>query len=331
MINSLYNELKSGSSKEGGKSQVNGLSLEYALVFLLDMRKCKYSRQIDNRKETLQKNFDILPTKTKINMITTLDGFLGNWEKCSSKKFLRVPIRYNLHNDKCGIKGDTTDIDIITERRTIQNKDIIYGKTSSSTEILHISLKYNNLSIKHQRPSNLPSQLSLSQQASANYRKQYTKLNESIYQKIKQYPTFNCVPDKNKIIKPIIDLAEDTFRKYCNSRVSKNLLSYLTGGKVNKLILMIKDAPKQDIEMYKFTPCDQTLYIVKRINDLNIQIIFGTDYIFNLRLHTASSRITKSLNFKFDTTLKNMRDFKIQNLQDTNEQDDETEPEIVLI
>jgi len=208
---------------------------------------------------------------------TCLNQFIKNPTNCS----------YNIIND--GRNGDSTDIRLI----------------EGSSEY-NFSLKHNNLSIKHQTPSNLYRQLLLTPNQTIDYRKEYTMINNKYYYQWKDTMQFCNVTNKPEAIYEVNSLVE----KYINRSSliqQNNYINFLLSLQENKYIM-------------KWNDTDETLSLIKwniansvitnsSIVENSLLLNLSNDIKIKMRLHTGSKNITRRLSLKYDTTIDKLEEF----------------------
>jgi hypothetical protein len=199
------------------------------------------------------------------------------------------PTHFYMTLDNDGTKGITSDIYVCND-----------------TTSIGISCKRNNLSIKHQRPRALIQHLMLSKETELQYKTEYDKLIGDFFttSNSAKHILFNQVGNlKNKLYTDINELA----CKYIYAAADENKLHLikfmLSANEKNAFILHYNDNNKtfkvcklaksvNAIESFNVT-CKKTNYLEIECNTIK----------FILRIHNASSRITKEVSVKYDTKL----------------------------
>lgn len=153
-------------------SRLSGDYFEYSIVAYLQSIGIKHSNiYTDEKGKKLSSKYEFLPVGKRLSQQKKINQAI--------LKILNTAediLSYELINDNCGKKGDSTDIIIHTNIRDIK-----------------ISCKVNNFSIKHQRPSSLPSQLNMNSILSKQYILEYKNLNDAYYQQLKEKGQFNKI------------------------------------------------------------------------------------------------------------------------------------------
>lgn len=179
-----------------------------------------------------------------------------------------------INADHAGIAGDSSDI-------------ILH---CSDGIILPISLKYNNLSIKHPRPNslkccNLPDQ----------YYSEFKELNDKWYKNFSDsgYCVFSEVSKSDKF---------KMYRQF-NELVLKHIVS------IDQVVALFKFCTSIDQYLLVYEPKRGVLnyYRIKDSSSTDLPVLvsdttFKTG-ILSFRLHTASKSITPTLSLKYDVTV----------------------------
>lgn len=247
-----------------------------------------------------------------LSKIPNLDNFLKlDMEKASNSIILF------LQNEGIDIKNSTVDrlTDDVAKKGDVT--DIIVKDNNNR---INLSIKNNHKATKHPRPGSIPSNwLNLGKKGyiSEEFNEKYKEINDNFIQKMNdenhQFTTFkelkeidNDFINKN-LYAPICNLSVDTLNLKNNDKdASKYLFEFLTGTK--NFYKIINLPTKNYIEIMDFTENKiiPTSFIAKKINDSYISIEFSNGWVFQLRLHTASSRIAekgKKQSLKFDCQL----------------------------
>lgn len=240
----------------------------------------------------------------KKNVATNLQEEVKTEIKNSIKKIITPDEGkiYHLTKDNDGKKGITSDIKIYD---------------SSNSNIISISCKRNNHSLKHQRPGALPKHLKLSDELSAKFKEEYKNITQQFYKECnndnnKIYLFKDCtLENKNKLYKDVNELVATYLIKSSYEQKLSFIKYLLSMNDENLYILHYSDKSKK-ANLYKYNTSTMTSDINDSIEisrkEHNYIIIKWNNLIIQLRLHNASSRITKSISLKYDTTLLNFND-----------------------
>lgn len=192
--------------------------------------------------------------------------------------------------DSEGVKGDVTDIRITTE-----------------SEVINISLKHNHNALKHPRLSKVPQWINVSDTyALSNYKQAYNTIWENIIQDAKRnvpgitlFSELNTISDSyinQRIYHPLCELvAQFLISNIINSDQVSNMFYFLVG---NCNFIKIIDYPKEIVISNFVDIPTPNKVVITHTQDSYLKMEFDNNWILNLRLHTASSRlITKSIKF----------------------------------
>jgi len=225
---------------------------------------------------------------------------------------------YHLTKDNDGKKGITSDIKIFD---------------SSNANIISISCKRNNHSLKHQRPSALPKHLQLSDELTSKYKDEYKTITQHFYKdcNVNQIALFkDCDPEnKTKLYKDVNELVATYLSKATYEQKLAYIKYLLSMNDENLYILHYSDRTKK-ANLYKYntantpnavntanaaktanstkTSSDEPQSIDVSTKDNNYIVIKWNNLTIQMRLHNASSRITKSVSLKYDTTILNFNE-----------------------
>lgn len=179
--------------------------------------------------------------------------------------------------------------------------DIVINQT------VYLSIKNNKLYAKSQRPNNLPKQCGFlnNEQSSVDYLSKYKCITDMFYNKHKNHTYFREIDKQTiwiELYKPIYALVSN-FISVCDKSHIKQLYSFLKG---ETNYWQVLNKPKY-VVLYDFTKSYHlpTRLTVSYDSKGYILLQFNNKHTFRLRLHTASSRLTKNLSLKFDTILIN--------------------------
>ena len=177
----------------------------------------------------------------------------------------------------------------------------LYG----NNEHVGFSLKKNNMSIKHPRPSAFYNQCNLNKDTSIRYKEDYMKCNNLWYEKIKNMNTFDKI---NTIMKQqlYIDFNNNT-KKYLDNLSLDEISTFWNFLIQYECVYILKyDTHKKQIILYNYLNIMEPTKINSiEVKDNHIIIIFNNSININMRLHNASKNITKSLSLKYDTKILN--------------------------
>lgn len=272
-------------------SNLHGRVLEYILVLGI---KEGFKQNVIFSEQTLISNERDQRKLEEINK-SVLNHFISSSPKIVkqiSKEFTKEEtILLNRLSDDEGRKGDVSDISL-----------------SSSEKTLNISIKNNHLAIKHQRPGPTFKHLGIKNNIDINlFKNEYKRINNSFFDKSNQ-----IVPDvKNYsqvesikfdyLYEPICDLVSNLINKYPNQgRVYQNFLISVVDFK--KIVLF-----DDRFEIHSYDNIPPSNFMESYVKDKNyVYVDFKNDIILKMRLHTASSEITRTGSLKFDTQIHHL-------------------------
>lgn len=193
--------------------------------------------------------------------------------------------------DSEGVKGDVTDIRITTE-----------------IEVINISLKHNHYALKHPRLTKVPQWINVSDTyALSNYKKEYKEIWENIIIDAgKHIPGILLFNELNSIsgdyinrniYRPLYKLVANFLDSNIKDSTQVSKMFYFLVGNCN--FVKIIDLRKEIVVLnFIDIPAPQKVKITHPQNGY-LRMEFDNDWILNLRLHTASSKL-KSKSIKFD-------------------------------
>jgi len=195
-------------------------------------------------------------------------------------------------SDEEGKKGDVTDIRLTYDEKT-----------------LNISLKNNHLATKHQRPGPTPKHIGLTSDSeeAKHFKIQYQKINFDFFNFVKSknqnFEKYNEVEEYKleHLYEPICNLVSDLLNKH--KQRSKDYLLFLIGNVFFKKIVLFKNY----FQISSFDNIPETQRMKSWVERKNYVIVeFNDDILLSMRLHTASSRLSKGGSLKFDTQIQKM-------------------------
>ena len=277
-------------------SNLNGRSLEYLLVKLIydnnpNITISQTTLTAQNRDES---NISKLNPELKTSMESSC---LKIYEWINSEiGELKEVIRFT---DYQGTLGNPTDVKVISE-----------------TKDLSISLKHNNNSIKHQRPSATAQHFGYDKGSSEDllFRRQYKEILDDFYSlcegsfpKAKRYDEV-LESTYNHLYKPMNHLVVSFINEFGNKPANRNHYFKFIFGDENIYRVIAKDGeinivpniPSTDITSISAGP----FLLSNNVSDNKnyIKVVFNNHFFIVKRLHTASSLIA-SRSLKYDTKM----------------------------
>jgi hypothetical protein len=216
-------------------------------------------------------------------LIQDTDNYTFDVEFDQTIKFIRlVP-------DSEGKNGNTNDIELYDAAQMF---------------ICGLSVKHRNLSLKHPRAGSIGNHIGADVgNIKANlYVTHYTKLNLKWYEELSKNTAFRDVDNAiiYKMYGEFINLLFNTLKN--NHKSIVQLLKFCLSIDDRLQYLVVFDKCISIMEKIKLTKC-RKYRIRKEPNRLVITI---GDIIIYMRIHTASSNITKTLSLKYDVTCDNI-------------------------
>ena len=273
-----------------GLSNLNGRVLEYILV--LEMKNT-FNNDVVYTNATIKSN-----TRDK-SKIVEIDNSLLDHFKSSSLLICEKLISYfnddktvyiDRLDDDLGTRGDVTDIRIFNDKKN-----------------LNLSIKNNNLAVKHQRPGPTPKHLNLesSHEDFLSFKKKYSIINTKFFEKSNDLVKNVKLYDEVELIKfddlyyPTCCLVSDLINKHTDK--GGVYQDFLIGTVNFKKIILFKNR----IEIHSYDNLPKSKKMSSWVKNKNYVVVnFHNNIILKMRLHTASSKIKKLGNLKFDTKVE---------------------------
>ena len=174
---------------------------------------------------------------------------------------------------------------------------------------INISIKHNNQSLKHQKASNLWSQMRMCPSRKRRFIEAYEKITSAWYAAHWGSGNANTYSEVSQV-------AKQTLYNDINSLILKNLVSapqkdlrgyldfILDLPTANKYIIKCDKDRAAVRVMQLCVPGNAPITGIKRVgNFIEIQL-GGPDLVVRMRLHTCKNRLTPKLALKYDTQLK---------------------------
>jgi len=195
-------------------------------------------------------------------------------------------------SDISGIKGDVTDI-------------IVFGKNNTS---LNLSIKNNHRAVKHQRPGSLIQQLGFPKgsQKDLTYRRELSNIYQNFHLKIqKQTPVPKLFRDVEIlkypfIYRPVCSLVSETINSFSKELNIPNQYQSFLIGNTNFYKVIVNDG---HVNILEFSEIIKSTHMISTCSENYVYVDFTNGIKVNMRLHTASSRITDNISLKFDSQL----------------------------
>lgn len=254
---------------------INGKSLEYIIAKALcspdkfnNVDCFNYKEKYDSLSKAQMVDYDITANIIKLYYASRCD--ITDWD-------------VSFNTDVCGTKGDSSDI-------------VVGGVTKFG-----ISIKNTKSYIKSQRPSGLPTQCGIRSVSDMgrDYISKYTDVCNKFYISHINYSYFRDIDKKH-----IHDLYSD---------INMIVIDFLTKLKMKNMVMFFEFIysnnvqiinTKKSVIIYDFTKRKIPTTCDISINRGRVELKYNTGLVVLMRLHTASSRLTKNLSLKYDTTIQ---------------------------
>ena len=272
-------------------SNLNGRLLEYVIVSNLKNKlgdECTLTQNsINSNLRDINKLHEV--DKELLNHFKKYSPLISNW---IIENFSERPVTIDRLGDGSGVKGDVTDI-----------------RLTSNVSTLNISIKNNNVSIKHQRPGTTPIHIGYNKKdtITEDFSIKYKKINKKFYlESLKKSPNVELYREVEEskniyLYKPICRLVNE----FLNGNKDRGDIyqRFLIGNVDFKQIVLWK----KKIEIKSFDEIPNSPKMVVELNGNSyLKVDFNNGIILMMRLHTASSRISETGSLKFDTKIDKM-------------------------
>ena len=287
-----------------GNSNKNGRALEYVIV-----EKIYEENKVNCICTNRTKNDNNRDYSKFINLT---DDLKSDFVFASEKIYTWLQNKYNL-------KNNTFEIDRLPDTDGKKNSNPTDISIKLNNQLINLSIKHNHKATKHQRPASAAQHLGIKKgnELDLDHRlriklkcnqffKTIKKINAN-FEKFKEIKEYDSRLITHHLYRPICD---EVVRLYSQSKDDpkcvNNLFRFLVGDR-NFFKLRVKNKKTYLIDFSNIE--DPSSFIIKTIDDSHIEIKFNNNWIFNMRLHTASSRIEgcekNCCSLKFDTHLSN--------------------------
>lgn len=244
-------------------------------------------------------HFYDLDYDTKNAYIKSAELICNNW----LVKKIDPQEKYTLDRlpDRAGVEGDVTDIRIMSE-----------------VEKINISLKHNHDALKHPRLTRVPSWVGL--ESDDNYETIHDRIWDDFFKQAeKANPTATLFRDLTAIDADFIN--DNLYNPFCtfisnylskktsSSQSVKHMFDFLVGTYDFYKIIDRKDCIT--IQDFINMPKPNTV-IIRQTDRSHIAMTFDNGVILDLRLHTASSRLIRSIKFDVRGIFDDMKSLIIE-------------------
>jgi len=283
-------------------SNQNGRALEYIIVEKI-LRENPHSSITDRAKVDQERDiskFNSLPDDLKNNFRLAsqrIYSWLVNHYSLDRNTFIldRLP-------DSDAQQSNPTDISIDINNQTI-----------------NLSIKHNHYATKHQRPASLAQHVGIikGDTEDIEYRRRHKRICNEFYNHVKS------INNDFKKFNEVKEYSNELIDRSLYKPVCEDVIMFLSNSKNNtERVLHFFKFLVGDRDFYKFIIKDQSTYLmdfsaiksptsfdISLLDSSHIEIEFNNNWIFNMRLHTASSQMSgcnkNGCSLKFDTKLSN--------------------------
>ncbi|MDV3002658.1 MAG: hypothetical protein N5P05_004313 (plasmid) [Chroococcopsis gigantea SAG 12.99] len=197
---------------------------------------------------------------------------------------------------------------LIIDRLPDQNQtDVTDIRIGLPGETINLSIKHNNVALRHQRPGTTPIHCGYAKSSTEmeQFKQQYKAIAENFTLQTGQAQLFAELPHiliEELLYAPVCHLVAE-FINIHSPDCAPALFQYLVGSKDYYKIIIDTNARKLTIQHFNYlaAPSSVNALVRKQYVDLT----FDNGWEITMRLHTASSRLTGSPSLKFDTKALN--------------------------
>ena len=244
--------------------------------------------------------------------------YAGNLKPINGKIHIPSSLQYKIQNGEC-LKKLCENYKYIhvtnpNDGSSLKNKpttaDIILYKDHTMTGGLGISVKYNNLSMKHHRPHMLHKQMKMTRHLASLFNSEYNKVSKKWYHKLRNFTTYSEMTQDIKL-SFFYDINLLTVNWLNNNpRLFSNYIRFIID---DSTPIIIKVNTNKEIDVLKkkrYKIKDSKAYvnyergiihIIPSPSSLNTPII-------QMRLHTCERYIGNSLSLKYDVKINGLFD-----------------------
>jgi hypothetical protein len=218
----------------------------------------------------------------------------ANWRSRLQVRYFDLPFideftmydKIRLCRDTEGHAGDSSDVELHSDR-----------------ELLPISFKNNNISIKHPRAGSIQDHLI----KQTMYKQKYNDINDKYYKLFTDsaISTFKSIPAELKL-KMYNDFTSLLVGILSTDPLScRSLFQFCIGIRCRHQLIIKNE--KNKVNIFKYKPVNFNKAQIKRLSENSFKLTVGKTTI-KFRIHNASSRITPNLSLKYDVTPDNVND-----------------------
>jgi len=286
-------------------SNNNGRALEYCIAKTIEdtipRLETTFNTEYQNLQSRDKEHFENLNSELQDDFKKAATS-IAKWliEESGIQNTDKVHVRR--FRDSAGVDGDVTDI-----------------RVSINAKPFNLSIKHNHTAAKHQRPRSTPTQLGL--QPSDPIIKKFSFNCNAIDKKF-HLSADNIAPGSTtfKELKEIDPqfINACLYEPYCwevanllnhcgrDSAIASKYFRFLLGSIVNFYKLNVKTrVANKHVSVQHFNNIEEPeSFTADFKSDSYVIVLFSNGWVFHMRLHTASSRLSEKPSLKFDTRIE---------------------------
>lgn len=271
-------------------SDQQGRALEYAIVAEINRRIPSSQLQLTQR--ALQDQHRDL--QKYLNLSASMQH---DYQRCAERLFDWLDINFSISNQPLLI-------DRLPDRSS-QQKDVTDIRISVGSQNINLSIKNNNLALKHQRPASTAQHCGYRKGSSEDmqFRRDYRNLTETFLTSVQGYSYFRDLSPgvvARHLYYPICNLVSKFINNFCGSQEHANHLFTFLVGRID-FYKIIFNRQRNLLLIQEFSKLSSITSITVQNNQSYVYLQFSKAWEISMRLHTASSRITNNPSLKFDT------------------------------
>lgn len=259
-----------------------GLAFEYSVLQILFKYHCKCDKTFIQKMKSFREHYDNQSYEVKEKFTKCAELIVQN----ILKGYKLIGVEHP--SDRDASSGISEDLVIHTDKEPVR-----------------ISLKHNNFSIKHFRPNTTCEHLGVE---STTFKEIYEDICNKFYEKYADCVTFKDAKDMdedgitNDLYIPVVNLVCSTLKKHKDS--VEKYFNCIMGINSHYMCCLVR----KKLYIYNFIdiPKPKTAKILSYKQYITLE--FNNNVTIEMRLHTASSTITKNPSLKFDVKIKNIND-----------------------
>lgn len=169
---------------------------------------------------------------------------------------------------------------------------------------IHISIKHNNLSLKHQKSSNLWSQMRMCESRKRKFVAAYNKIETEWHAKWSGYKAFSDLPieAKRELYDDVNELTVKNLLS-CPKKDARGYIDFILDLPAENKYILKCNVEKNKVQVLQLSvPSVPPKSVVKEGNFVIIHLTDGLS--IRMRLHSCKTNVTRTLGLKYDTQLR---------------------------